>query len=103
MLYGYSKSGFLPKPFARALETEITKRLQDEDEVELEEIQLMARVFCRSRAGSREFHKLLEMTILQKLDILMKEPKILHSIGYEFESSGLCSIDTLKILKKKMF
>jgi len=79
------------------------KTLRDQEEIALEEIQLIARVFCRARTGSRDFHKLLEMTILMKLDELMKEPKILHSIGYEFESSGLCSIDTLKILKKKMF
>ena len=63
----------------------------------------MTQVYCRSRVGSREFHKLLEMTILTKLDELMKEPKILHSIGYEMENSGLCSLDTMKILKKKMF
>lgn len=27
---------------------------------------------------------------------------MLHALGYEFESSGLCSIDFLKILKKNM-
>ena len=102
-MHGYSKSGFLPKPFSKLLETEIAKTLRDTENVTNEEIQLMAQVFCRSRVGSREFHKLLEMTILTKLDDLMKEPKILHSIGFEFENSGLCSLDTMKILKKKMF
>jgi hypothetical protein len=63
----------------------------------------MTKVFCKTRQGSREFHKLLETTILTKLNEISKEPKMLHSIGFEFESSGLCSLDTLKILKKNMF
>ena len=29
--------------------------------------------------------------------------KILHAIGLKFEESGLCSIDTLKALKKEVF
>ena len=65
-------------------------------------MQLIARVFCESRAGSREFHKLLDMTVLARLEDLKKEPKVLQNIGYQFESSGLCSLDVLKILKKAM-
>jgi hypothetical protein len=103
LIHGYNKSGFLPKPFAKLLETEVVKTLRDTENVTLEELQLMAQVFCRARVGSREFHKLLETTILTKLDELSKAPKILHSIGYEFENSGMCSLDTIKILKKKMF
>jgi hypothetical protein len=60
----------------------------------------MAQVFCRSRVGSRDFHKLLETTVLARLDEIKISPKMLHNIGYEFEKSGLCSLDTLKILKK---
>jgi hypothetical protein len=29
--------------------------------------------------------------------------KIMYQIGYKFEESGLCSIDTLKALKKHVF
>lgn len=63
----------------------------------------MAGVFCRSRTGSREFHRLLETAVLTRLEDLKKAPKVLFQIGYEFESSGLCSLDTMKILKKTMF
>lgn len=77
--------------------------MKDIENVEVEVIQLISRVFCRSRAGSRDFHKLLETVILTKLEEVRKAPKILHSIGYEFETSGLCSLDTLKVLKKEMF
>ena len=103
LIHGYSEVGFLPKPFAKLLEQEVAATLRDTENVSLEELQLMAQVFCRSRCGSREFHKLLEMTILTKMEDLRKEPKILHSIGFEFEKSGLCTIDTMKILKKEMF
>ena len=102
MVYGFHKVGFLPKPFAKALEAEIVKTLRDVENLELEVLQLMTKVFCRTRAGSREFHKLLETVVLTKLDDIKKEPKMLHSIGFEFETSGLCSLDVLKVLKKNM-
>ena len=102
MVYGYNKVGFLPKPFAKALEEEVVKVLRDIENVDLDVLQLITKVYCRTRVGSREFHKLLETVILSKLDDIKKEPKMLHAIGYEFETSGLCSIDVLKILKKNM-
>lgn len=103
LVHGYSNVGFLPKPFAKLLETEIVATLRDTENVTPEEMQLMCQVFCRARCGSREFHKLLEMTILTKIEDIRTEPKMLHSIGFEFEKSGLCTIDTMKILKKQMW
>ena len=38
-----------------------------------------------------------------RMEELRKDLKVLHSIGFTFESSGLCSIDTIKALKKEMF
>ena len=70
--------------------------------MELELLQLMARVYCRTRAGSRDLHKMIDTTVLMRLEELKKNPKVLNAIGYEFESSGLCSLDVLKILKKAM-
>ena len=64
---------------------------------------MIVKVFCTTRSGSREFHKLLETTVLQRLEDLKKNMDVLYSIGYKFEESGLCSIDTLKILKKHVF
>lgn len=102
MIYGYNKAGALTKPFAKVLEGEIVSVLRDSENLELEVLLLMTKVFCRTRAGSREFHKLLETVVLTNLDEIKKEPKMLHAIGYEFETSGLCSLDVLKILKKNM-
>ena len=102
LLYAYHKIGFLPKKLVRDIELKVAAVLSDTKHVEIEELQLMAQVFCRSRAGSRDFHKLLETTILTRLDDVRSVPKVLFSIGLEFEKSGLCSLDTLKILKKKM-
>lgn len=42
----------------------VLKTLSNTKEVSIEEITLMTNVFCTTRSGTREFHKLLEMTIL---------------------------------------
>ena len=73
------------------------------DEMALEEIALMVKVFCTTRSASRDFHKLLETTILMRMPDMRENLKILHAIGLKFEESGLCSIDTLKALKKEVF
>lgn len=87
MIYGYHKVGFMPKQFAKQIEAEVVKSLRDIEEVELELVQLIAQVYCRTRHGSREFHKLLETCILMRIPDLRANSKVLHSIGYELESS----------------
>lgn len=102
LLYGYHKVGFLPKPFAKLIEQEIASTLRNIEDVDLEEVQLMTQVFSRTRVGSREFHRLLETCMITRIQELKTNPKVLHSIGFELETSGLCSLDTLKALKKVM-
>ena len=63
----------------------------------------MVKVFCTTRTAGRDFHKLLETTILMKIPELRKNFKVLHTIGLNFEKSGLCSLDTIKALKKEVF
>lgn len=43
----------------------------------------------------------METTVLLRLEELWQNMKIFHFIGKKFEQSGLCSIDTMKILKKE--
>jgi hypothetical protein len=93
----------LTKPFARDIEEGVVKTLRNTKEITIEEIALIVKVFCTTRSGSREFHKLLETTVLQRLEDLKKNMEILYQIGFKFEESGLCSLDTLKILKKHVF
>ena len=71
--------------------------------LKLNELALIAKVFCKSRTASRDFHKILESIILMRIPELRKELKVLHAIGRSFEESGLCSIDTMKALKKEAF
>lgn len=73
------------------------------EEVKTDEIALMVKVFCTTRTGTRDFHKLLETTVLSRMEDLKKNMDMLYQIGYKFEESGLCSLDTLKILKKHVF
>lgn len=99
MLYSYHDKGYLPKLFAGEVEAQIKNYiLEKEEELTLEELALIAKVFCTTRSAHRNFHKLLETNILMRMPELRKNLKILHSIGLVFEESGLCSIDTLKAL-----
>lgn len=67
MLYAYHEVGYLPKSFAKEIEDLIFKKLTKTDEITIEEIALITKVFCNTRTASRDFHKLLETTILMKL------------------------------------
>merc|ERR1712228_348161 len=88
---------------ANEIERLVKPKLQDTEKITPEEIALIVNVFCESRTASRDFHKLLETTILMRMNDLILDMKILHAIGRRFESTGLCSIDTLKALKKAAF
>ena len=104
MLYSYHDVQYLPKQFSGEVEALCKKKLMEAaDQVTLEEIALMVKTFCTTRTAHRDFHKILETTILMRIDELRANLKILHAIGLQFEESGLCSIDTLKALKKEAY
>lgn len=104
MLNAYHETNYLPKQFASEVETAVKKTMMDdESEIGLSELALIVKVFCKTRSASRDFHKMLESLILMKIPDLRKDLKTLHSIGTSFEESGLCSLDTLKALKKEAF
>lgn len=85
------------------MEERVKARLSETEEITPQEIALIVKVFCTTRTAHRDFHKMLETTILMRLDELKLDMKLLHSIGHKFEESGLCSLDTLKALKKHAF
>ena len=64
MIHGYHKQGNLPKSFTLAIEEGVVKRLRETKDITVDEIALIAKVFCTTRTGTREFHKLLETTVL---------------------------------------
>eukprot|EP00347_Sterkiella_histriomuscorum_P004560 403359998 len=103
LMHGYHKIGIMNKIFAKSIEDEVVKTLRLTETVTVDEIALIVKVFCTTRTGSREFHKLLETTVLSRLEDLKKNMEMLYQIGYKFEESGLCSLDTLKLLKKHVF
>lgn len=94
----------MPKQLATEVEA-ICKRnlVQEGDSMPLEHLALLVKTFCTTRSAQRDFHKVLETTILMRIPELRENLKILNSIGLKFEESGLCSIDTLKALKKEVF
>lgn len=96
----------MQKTFAKDVETVVKRKIieaEGPEDLSIKELALIAKVFCKTRSAHRDFHKLLESTILMRMEELRKDLKVLHSIGFTFESSGLCSIDTIKALKKEMF
>ena len=54
----------MPRQFAKQIEEEVVKTLRNTKEIKIEEIALIVKVFCTTRTGTREFHKLLETTVL---------------------------------------
>ena len=104
MCYSYHDVGYLPKMLAGEIEGLCKKQLIERgEELKIEEIALMVKVFCTTRTAHRDFHKILETTILLRMSDMRQNLKILYNIGSRFEESGLCSIDTLKALKKEVF
>jgi hypothetical protein len=81
MLHAYFKAGYLPKIFATEIETEVVKTLRNIKDIPIEQLSLITSVFCSTRTGSREFHKLLETAVITRLDDLKKKMEILYAIG----------------------
>jgi len=48
----------------------VTKTLRDGEKMDVEVLALVVTAFCKARSGSRDFHKLLEMTVLVRLNDL---------------------------------
>lgn len=57
----------------------------------------------RTRQMSWEFQKLLETTIFLWIEDLRKNMGILHFIGEKFEETGMCSPETLRMLKEEAY
>jgi hypothetical protein len=82
LLYSYHEVGYVPKPFAAEIEQLVKNRLLETEEISIEEISLIVRVFCTTRTANRDFHKLLETTILMRLNDLKQDRNIMYNIGY---------------------
>lgn len=78
LIHGYHKQGLLSKTLAAQAEEGVIKTLRMTKDVTIDEIALITKVFCTTRSGTREFHKLLETTVLQRLDDLKKNMELLY-------------------------
>ena len=104
LLQSLFNHGSLTKKTAQYIEQLITdSKLRDVEAASPEDLMIITQTFCKTRVGSRQFHKLLEATILMRLNDIAQNIQILRSIGYAFESTGLVNIDTLRVLKDKAF
>ncbi|CAI2364484.1 unnamed protein product [Moneuplotes crassus] len=98
----YFQKRCLTKVFQNELEKSIAQRLRMTEEITIEEIAMIVNVYTTTRACGREMQKLMEFTVLKRLDDLRSNLKMYHFIGAKFEQSGFCSIDTMRVLKDQL-
>jgi hypothetical protein len=98
----YYQKRILSKVFQDELEKSIATRLRMTEEITMEELAMIINVYTTTRACSREFQKLMEVTVLTRLNDLKNNLKLYHFIGSRFERSGFCSIDTMRVLKDQL-
>ena len=96
------KNRLLSKVFQDLLEKSIASHLRMTNEIDIKEIAMIVNVYTTTRACSREFQKLMEFTVLQRIDDLRANVELYHFVGAKFERSGFCSIDTMRTLKDQL-
>jgi len=84
----YYQKRLLSKILQNELERSIAQRLRQTDEITIEEIAMIVNVYTTTRACGREFQKLMEFTVLKRIDDLRSNLKMFHFIGAKFEQSG---------------
>ena len=83
MVFSYHEVGHLPKSFAQEVEEIVKKKLMENgDQITLKELALIIKVFCTTRTAHRNFHKLIETTVLLRMPELRTDLKTMHAIGY---------------------
>lgn len=48
------------------------------EEITIQEIALITKVFCTTRSAGRDFHKLLETTILMRMNDIRQDRQVMH-------------------------
>jgi hypothetical protein len=74
--------------------------IKDPKNVLLEELCAVTDGLCSTRAGSRDFQKLLEFVISSRLKDILANPKIAKFLYETFYVSGVCSVGLMDSLFK---
>ena len=84
----------------KLIEKNTAEYIKDPKNVLLEELCAISDGFCSTKAGSRDFQKLLEYVISSRLNEILANPKIAKYLYDTFYVSGVCSIGLMNSLFK---
>lgn len=82
------------------LERKISENLSNSKDVMIEEICAIADCVCSTKVFSREFQKLFELTISQRMKDIAGNPKVCKFLYNLFYTSGMCSVGLMNVLHK---
>jgi hypothetical protein len=85
------------KDFYDSIEKELAKHLNS-SETTLDEICTIVDCLCRTKIFSREFQKLLELIISQRIKEITGNPKICNFLYKTYYNSGMCSLGLMNLL-----
>jgi preprotein translocase subunit Sec63 len=88
------------KQIFELLEKKISESLTNNKEILLEEICAIADCLCNSKVFSREFQKLFEHVISQRIKDIKGNPKVGKYLYNLFYVSGMCSVGLMNVLHK---
>lgn len=96
----YHEKGQGDKFLFDLLEKKISESLIGDKEIMLEEICVVADCLCSSKVFSREFQKLFELLISQRIKDVKGNPKVCKYLYDLFYTSGMCSVGFMNLLLK---
>lgn len=84
----------------KLIEKHTAEYIKDPKNVLLEELCSVSDGFCSTKAGSRDFQKLLEYVISSRLNDILANPKVAKFLYDTFYVSGVCSVGLMNSLFK---
>jgi hypothetical protein len=84
----------------KLIEKTTAEFIKDPKNVLLEELCAVSDGFCSTKAGSRDFQKLLEYVISSRLKDILGNPKVAKFLYDTFYVSGVCSVGLMDSLFK---
>lgn len=88
------------KELYEEIEKSIGEKLKRPKDILLEELCSIADCLCRTGVFSREFQKLFELTMSERIKDIVANPKVSRFLYNTFYNSGMCSVGMMNLLYK---
>jgi hypothetical protein len=86
------------KDFYDSIEKELAIHLKSSPPIPLDEICTIVDCLCRTKIFSREFQKILEFIISQRIKEITGNPQICNFLYKTYYNSGMCSLGLMNLL-----